>query len=333
MEEPSPAFPDAPVIPGASAPSYAARLKRRRSSAGWIIPVLLGTVLLGAFGIYWKMTEVTATGPLPCTVLPADHALQITLDVTEHGVPAATARTVIEHLREQPASLVTDLMITEFSGNGRGLQITLSPGVNGRLVRVPILKNRAVADFYADNLEALDKVRRSELDTAVQQFCEIWANATQAGMNPRELSDFRNRLALTALVRGLGYHVNAVIGRRRYPCVHEDADSRLHFMLPHDTSEFEIVARPFEDRRPVLPEPFEFEVRVPAEEPEPAADDGADEADTSPDDAESVEEATEAPAEEEQDGATMSAADDSGDDDGSMSPPGMSPPEGNRDPE
>ncbi|MEW4527730.1 hypothetical protein [Maioricimonas sp. JC845] len=318
---PAASLPDGtPIIAGSETTSYARRLKQKRRSSGWMIPILLGSVLVMAAFVYWKMTQVTATGPLPCTVLPDEQTLQITLDVTEYGVPPETGRLVVDHLREQPARLVTDLMITEFSGNARGLQITLSPGVNGRLVQVPILKNQAVAEFYADNVERLNKPRQSELKTAVQQFCEVWANAAEAGMNPRELSDFRNRLAMTAMVRGLGYHVNGVVDRRRYPCVHEDTDSRLHFMLPQDAEKFEIIARPFEDRRPVLPEPFGFEVRIPAETPQTATDD-TNEPDA---DAEETEEdaATDAAEAEQPDEPTM-PADADPDEDGTSMKPGM----------
>src|SRR4029079_18980528 len=54
---------------------------------------------------------------------------------------------------------------------------------------------------------------------------------------------FRDSVGLASLVSGFGYYVQAAIGKQAYPCVLEDRDGRLVFVLPAETQEFEIVGR------------------------------------------------------------------------------------------
>src|SRR4029077_15922735 len=75
----------------------------------------------------------------------------------------------------------------------------------------------------------------------VPEFLKAVEERPQGKREVSGLAEFRNSVGLASLVRGFGFHVQAVIGRDVYPCVHEDDEGRLYFSLPLETHEFEII--------------------------------------------------------------------------------------------
>ncbi len=69
-------------------------------------------------------------------------------------------------------------------------------------------------------------------------------------------------MALNSLVRGLGRHVLAGSDQKLYPCIFEDKEGKLYFVVPIGTRDLVVTEKTFEGQPRVLPSGFRLDVSV-----------------------------------------------------------------------
>lgn len=257
--------------PPARSDSLARRLRRRRRlrSASLLVPaVCVGLFLAVAVGVLLG-TGPKLEGELTAVVVSAAEpasggtggsgAASQMIDrgqFVEQSPDDVNA--VLDGLARMPLTFKSELMIVELVGRPEGMLISLSPTSRTRLFRVDPGDSAPLRAYAREHHARLNAPRRRELAAALNDFVPAYLQAEQSSAMIRDAVGFRNRLALCALVDGLGYHLEAVVGRNVYRCVYEDAHG-LYFLLPRETKLFQIRGRTVAGGRHV---PADYTVRL-----------------------------------------------------------------------
>ena len=174
------------------------------------------------------------------------------------GLQQEIVSAVLLHFEEDPETLRTQLVETRFTTAGGDLQIQVLTGSDSHFVRFPV--DADLRSWYESNREDLEAPKRKNFTKSLKEFFTDWdvAIRNQSGVeNPLK---YRDDVALTACVDGLGYHVQAMVGSNPFRCVFED-DGNLYFLIPRTHKEFRIVGRPLRIDGPSL-FPGEYEITI-----------------------------------------------------------------------
>jgi hypothetical protein len=239
--------------------------RRRRQPSLWVkaaVPLLFVAILLVIGGVYWRTQRPTMTGELPGERLPPDTMLSTSIPPALVDAPKEAYDAAVSGLIETPQTISTDLMFVEIVGGPEGLQVRLQAGPDTELVRVDVRRNPLLAQVAQDQAENLNADRLREFRDAAREFVEAWRDSRSAGMQFGNTAAYRDKLGINALLRGVGYHSTAIVDRKAYPCVHEDEEGRLYFVLPRGTTTFDVTERQREGQGSVFPGEYRFNVTV-----------------------------------------------------------------------
>lgn len=283
-------------LPVAAVPetSYARRVRQRQkgSWAALLLPMTFGALLVALAAGYWWYQRDTMTGPMTGERLPVGTTLTGRIPAALSGTSRDEYLDAARGLEADPAIISTDLLQVEFRGGPYGLETWLWAAPEADLVRVPVRRNKLVAQFHSQHAGDLSAPRDAELAAAAAKFLSDWQNATRDGMQLGNTLEFRDSLGLNSLRGALGYHSAALVGKKYYPCVHEDEEGWLYFVVPRGTTSFVVTERPLEGRESVFPDEYRFDVTVvEAAVPAPPADESRqpDPVDVNPPSAEETE--------------------------------------------
>jgi len=251
----------------------------------WVVPAVFMLILVGV--VSWLAWQLNAsgslTGELAAVELDDVDLEPVVVPRDLFALPAKVRDEALQRLREQPLPLVSERMQVQFRGSEEGLVVSVARGVNTRWYRVDVRGHGRLAQFL-DHEAAPLRVRQSQsLAQAAADFLTDFHRSTEKPASAAAITAYRDRLGLTALVRGLGFEVVAVVGANIYPCVYEEADGTLYFLLPPGVKQFTLKGRSQGERSAAFPGQFTVKVRqaapvrpkVPAAAP-PAKDAAAD---------------------------------------------------------
>lgn len=264
-----------PVDP--ASPLERLREKRRKGSpyAALIPPLFFGAIFLVIGVVYWIWSQPSYEGTMTGTVVISSYALATDLAGQSYGAPPQPFKSLMQELFQRPVDLRSSLINLRYMSDGQNLRILIRPGVDTKLVQVPLGDNKSVAKFYRNHQDELDGYRLDEMQGALKKLCADWTTASEAGRELETLPKYRETIALNAHVSGLGRICEAIVGNERYPCVEEDAAGRLMFLVPVETKSFNIRERPAADlgHARLFPSTLDIHVKVviPAERVVPAA--------------------------------------------------------------
>ena len=241
-------FGQLPVKPARQLPrpgTIASKLKRKKSGGSWLIPVGCGLVLCGAVGWFlWQQYQVerlsgelTAETASGLELPPAE----VNLAMFQQSPDEMTE--LMAQLERAPVPISSDLMRVQFGATKKAVTVRLNSGPHTEFYRVVTNDDPALAKYRKNHTLNLEESREEALLRAATEFAEEYQRVLNKKSDKSALNPFRNSLALPALVRGLGYHVEAVYGQTAYPCVYEDRDGGLYFLLPPGAKGFEITGR------------------------------------------------------------------------------------------
>lgn len=242
--------------------------KRRKSNLGSIILFLFFIIpLLCVAGYFYWEYSLRLEGYLVAARLNSETAkLEHRIQATGMGVSDEIIQAVNQQLNKSSRRVKSDLIDMLFYGNEEGeLYIRLEPGKNTEMVRVNLAADTALMDYLRKNGEQLDQPRFIEYQTNLKQFYTDWKNAIESGEDVLNLIHYRNTVGINSLIGGLGYHVEARVNSKIYPCVHDDFQGSLFFLVPKGTLQFEIVGRKMKNGR--TPFPGKYIVQVTQEYP------------------------------------------------------------------
>jgi len=255
----SPPVDDVPVAPppefanleanpfgGTTTPSIALQLKKRRRArrkGGLWLPLLCGAAFVGVVAwFYWESTP-RLEGTLVGTVLDSPDLYPAYLPAKGIEVDPATRKKVLDDLKDHPARPVGPLMELTLRGSPEGLEVEVAEGKAAQFVRISPLRDAALLQYHQQHAASLDERRRAALAEGLKKFFRTWSEYIDQSDLFVDFASYTESVALPALVSGLGHHVEAIAGNRRYLCVYEDTDGNLYFLLPPGTQAFQLQGR------------------------------------------------------------------------------------------
>ena len=219
------------------------RQRQRVNPLGLLVPVAcIG--LIGAIG-YWLMQKppVKLEGNLAGERLTDIELGPFRVNNEYLDKSNRETQAAFERLEEEPIRASSQLLTLEFRGSAAGISLSLRTADGAEFYRVDPGTAKLLATYLAEHRDEFKSGVQNELTRSVPDFL---AAVEKRGEQKKELSglaEFRDSVGLASLVSGFGFYVQAAIGQQAYPCVLEDRDGRLFFVLPVGTEEFEIVGR------------------------------------------------------------------------------------------
>jgi DNA-directed RNA polymerase subunit RPC12/RpoP len=221
------------------------RPKRRRRSKvlGLLIPVWCIGVIAGIGAWLMQKPPVKLEGNLTGERLTDLELGPFRVNHEYVGKSKDEAKAVFERLENEPIRASSQLLTLEFKGSASGISLLLRTAEGAEFYRVDPGPDKLLAKYLDDHRSDFKTAVQDELTRSVPEFL---AAVEKRGDHKTEfpgLAEFRDSVGLASLVSGFGYYVQAAIGKQAYPCILEDKDGRLFFVLPEGTKEFEIVGR------------------------------------------------------------------------------------------
>jgi DNA-directed RNA polymerase subunit RPC12/RpoP len=210
---------------------------------GLLIPVACVAILAAVAAWLLHKPEPKLEGTLAGERLTDIEFGPFIVDNRYLGRPKAAAREVFQSLEGAPLRATSQLLVLEFEGSSDGISVLIQSADGCEFYRVDPRSDRTLSKYLAREKGRLAANVENVLKESVPEFVRAIENRPEGGREVPGLAEFRNSVGLAALVQGFGHHVQAVIDRQIYPCVHEDDDGRLYFSLPVGTQEFEFVGR------------------------------------------------------------------------------------------
>lgn len=226
-------------------------LRKRRSSnlGGILIFLFFFSLMLGIAGYFYWFYGPRLEGHLVGARLNSETAkLEQRLKSSGLGLSDDLILVVNQSLNEVPRRVQSDLMEMLFYGLDKGgLSIRLKPGADTEIVRVDLTGDPALLDYISQKGVELDQPRFAEFQSELKRFYTDWHRFLETGAGMPDLLTYRNTVGLNSLMGGLGYHVEARVNNKIYPCVHDDFVGGLYFLVPKGTLQFEILGRKMEN--------------------------------------------------------------------------------------
>lgn len=254
-----------PVVPVGDDPVTSKYLKRRKKKktnyASWIAPLVFGGIFVAIAFIYYNRTKPSYVGELTAEKLNPNQSIQIELEGEAFNIDQKVFSQIVDELRKSPSAVHSNLVYLKFAAGANGMEMSLRPGVQADLVKVPVTNIDTIAKFYKEEFDTLDDARLAEIQAGLLSLAEEWVRASEGSKN-ETLPNYRNSVAYNAFVKGLGRIVYAQVDNAIYPCVHEDGTGSLYFLVPIGTEEFTIRERSELDETPVFPSELSIQVTI-----------------------------------------------------------------------
>lgn len=248
---------DTPVL-------YRERLRRRRKPSLWgtlAPPLFFGTILVAIAAAYWMWTRPAFNRPMTGRVVQSSQPITSSIDLRTLSGDQEAYRRLAALLAAEPADVRSNVLSVRCLGTDQGITMLLRPGPDVVAVEVPLTSSEPIAEAYHDLYERLDRLRRDELQQAIAAMATSVGDGDDASLDA-VLLQYRDRLVSCGAVRGLGRICEAIVDRTRYPCVHEDVDGNLTFLVPVGTKQFIVRERDDVEGGPFLPSPLKVPVQV-----------------------------------------------------------------------
>ena len=219
------------------------RRRRRSNILGLLVPIWC-IAIIGGIG-FWlvKKPAVKLEGNLNGERLTDTELGPFRVDHQYLGNSGAEVKAALSHLEEVPIRASSQLLTLDFRGTAGGISLSLRTADGAEFYRVDPTQAKLLAKFLDENKSEFKTAVEDELTRSVPEFLEAVKKRGDEKQDLPRLAEFRDTVGLASLTTGFGYHVQAVIGNEAYPCVLEDRDGWLFFVLPSATQEIEIVGR------------------------------------------------------------------------------------------
>jgi hypothetical protein len=236
---------------------------RRPQGVPLLLPILGVMILGGLIGWFawrdWDRRQLK--GELTGVELSDVELEPVIISRADIGVDSKDREEALKRLAANPVPMISELMQVQFRGDDKGLVISVARGNRSVWYRVDGNSNALLANYLQHELKPLEAARESDLAQAAAGFVDQYLKVSRQEAPESTIRGFRDRLGLTALVRGLGHHVTAVVGSNMYPCVYEQSNGSLYFLLPANLKQFELTGRRMPGGQTTFPGRFTVKVR------------------------------------------------------------------------
>ena len=245
----SPGMDSPPSRPMTSMTSLYLRKRRSSNLGGILLFLFFFSLMLGIAGYFYWNYGPRLEGNLVASRLNSETAkLEQRLKSKGLGLSDDLIQAVNQNLKEVPRRVQSDLMEMLFYGSEKGgFYVRLKPGTKTDLVRVDLTGDPALIDYISKHGVELDQPRFAEFQSEIKQFYTEWHRFLETEEAMPDLINYRNTVGLNSLMGGLGYHMEARVNNKIFPCVHDDFQGGLYFLVPKGTLQFEILGRKMEN--------------------------------------------------------------------------------------
>ncbi|MDB5391768.1 MAG: family finger-like protein, partial [Planctomycetaceae bacterium] len=108
---------------------------------------------------------------------------------------------------------------------------------------VQTAQNKALLDFVKQHADELDKPRLAAIQKHAPKLFSDWLTHFTEKTAMVNQAEHRDHVIFPSLVTGVGYHLEASVKGTRYPCVYEDGEGGIYFLLPNATKTFTMHGR------------------------------------------------------------------------------------------
>ena len=217
---------------------------------------------IGAIAVY-LLSQPQMQGELTAQVVPVNAIKPMLIGRQAIGQPDLFETFWLRN-PDKKIEINSRLLETSILAQKRGLEIRIYPGPENELYRVDLLQNKPLNDYCTQHLAELEKERKKILIQSTVSFLEqMVAKEEILRKNSRLLIEIRNRMVLTAMVHGLGFRLVALVGEKQYPCVWQDKQDRLYFVLPKGTPHFVVREADRAGQKKMFPETMRFRISTP----------------------------------------------------------------------
>ena len=168
---------------------------------------------------------------------------------------------LLKKLEKKPVPLNSNSMQVELAGSSKGVLVSVAAGPQSRFYRVKTSGVDAIQKYLRKHASTLEEQRSKEVIRAATEFMEAYQNVLAKKAPAESITVFRDALAIPSLVGGFGHQLVAASGRTLYPCIYEDSEGGLYFLLPAGITDFEVVGRDSANGRTVVPADFKVKVK------------------------------------------------------------------------
>jgi len=258
-----------PVVDAAPAPLTApiGRRRRRRKPIPPAVLIVFLLVIVAAVGgaagwLYyqdWRSKQLV--GELTAVELGYVELAPAMIDRTVIAVSEKEREELLRELQQNPLPMISELMQIQFRGSKAGLSIAIARGAKSNWYKVDTNSLPVLANYIQNQTEPLRTRRNEQVERAATEFLRQFQSVSQQKALDETILQYRDKLGVTALVRGVGLEAIAIVGQNMYPCVYEEADGTLYFLLPPRVKQFELTGRKNAAGRAIFPGRFTVTVK------------------------------------------------------------------------
>ncbi len=241
--------------------------ERRKSNHSFMITGLLFLIIGGCGAIaFYYLSQPLMQAELKTQIVTVDAIKPTLLSRNVIQQPELFEAFWLKHPGKK-IEINSRLLETSILAQKRGLELRLYPGPENNLYRVDLLENKTLRQFYAKHSSELEKLRKEVLLDATNSFLEQMVEKEELlRRNSHLLIEIRDRMILTAMVRGLGFRLIAETKGKQFPCVWQDKQDRLYFSLPKGTTRFIIREIEIAGQKKFFPKTLKFVASLPSSE-------------------------------------------------------------------
>lgn len=250
--------------PKTEAPRRTVAVKKSGGSGRTVgLLVMLALLILAGVGgwLILKNQPIYAAA-VAGTHAPAGQGISVSVPWATVNVEQSRQPPVVEYFKRHQTAILSNILKIEIAASINGLEIRALPLEGTEIIGVDPYGTPDIKKFLLANETAWDATRRQVLAQFGKDLCDNVLDAQLKGGKVSNISDYRDVVALNSLVRGLGRHVLAGSDQKLYPCIFEDKDGKLYFVVPIGTRDLVVTEKTFEGQPHVLPSGFRLDVSV-----------------------------------------------------------------------
>lgn len=219
------------------------RTKKKQVQGAWIIPVVCGLGFIAFLAWYMWNSQPKLEGELAAHGVRDFEVKPGIIPGSMSGLSAQDRDEVLRHLRAEPAHWTSSASKMTLIGSDEGVAVTVAPGTASHFVAVQPLKNPTFLAYVTQHSAELDKPRIASITTNAPKLFAAWQQQFTKHKPIADQKTHRDLVALPSLMTGVGYHLEAIVNGNIHPCVYEDADGQVYFLLPNATKSFRLQGR------------------------------------------------------------------------------------------
>ncbi|MEO2019438.1 MAG: hypothetical protein ABGZ53_34310 [Fuerstiella sp.] len=286
-----PEVPDVPILNTGRRQSVTRSLRkknqRRKSQRIFAIaiPVVCFLLFFGVLGTLFLATEPELKGTLIGTVAGKTEIPSATVSLATLGLSEEEKEQVRSAFENAPEAFVSTQMTCRVRLETSGLVTEIRAGEGFSWFLVNPARDLNLSKWINSHRISINKQRLQTLAKNGADLCRDKVAKAAGTPVVFDAQRFRDGFGLNTHVNAFGYVVEAMTEQRRAPCVHEDADGMLYFVLPEDTTMFTLRGRQIEGRPPLFPGEYSVSITTRTNVPNMASEKASESeaADVAPD--------------------------------------------------